>query len=87
MFKKLTAPYKYAPARVSMERIDAALAAGAQAELASSGQRGLKAVDMVTFRTPDGRIVEQFPVSGHVAATHQFVASYNRTLTAMRQSR
>lgn len=79
MFKKPTAPYKYAPARMSMERIDAALAAGAQPDFASSRQRSLEAVNMVTFRTPDGRIVDQFPVSGYVAATHQFVASYNRT--------
>jgi hypothetical protein len=70
-----------------MERIDAALAAEAQAELTSSGQRGPKAVDIVTFQTMDGRIVDQFPVSGHVAATHQFVAAYNGTLAEMRNAR
>ncbi len=83
MLKKFSEPYRHAPARVSVERIDAALAARAQAELQSSGQRGLRSVDMVTFRTLDGRIVDQFPVSGHVASTAEFVASYNRKLASL----
>jgi hypothetical protein len=83
MFKKLTSPYRHAPAIISTARIDAALAQGAQAEFQSSGRRGYKAVDLVTFAV-DGRIVDQFPVSGHVASTAKFVAAYNRKLAAMR---
>lgn len=77
MFKKFTAPYRYAPARISIARIDGLLTQGAQAELQSSGQRGLNAVDVVTFKVGD-RIVDQFPVSGHVASTAKFVAAFNR---------
>lgn len=84
MLKKLQEPYRFAPARISTERIDGLLAQGAQAELQSSGRRGRKSVDLVTF-TVDGRIVDQFPVSGHVEATARFVASYNRTLAGMRR--
>ncbi len=83
MLRKLTAPYKYAPARISMTRIDNAITQGAAAELQGSGRRGLKSVDLVTF-TVDGVIIDQFPVSGHVASTARFVASFNRTVAEQR---
>lgn len=81
MLKKLQEPYRYAPAKISTGRIDALLAQGARAELQSSGRRGLKSVDLVTF-TVDGRVVDSFTVSGHVEATAKFVASYNRAVAA-----
>ena len=79
MLKKLRAPYRFAPARISTSRIDALLAQRAVAELQSSGRRGMKAVDLVTF-TVDGRIVDQMPISGHVAATTRFVADFNKVV-------
>lgn len=86
MFRKLQEPYRFAPARIGTERIDGLLAQGAQAELQSSGRRGVKSVDLVTF-TVNGAVVDSFTVSGHVEATAKFVASYNRTVAAMRQPR
>lgn len=82
MFKKLTEPYKHAPAKVSIERIDAALEQGAQAEIQSSGRIGYKSTSLVTLRTLDGRVVDSWPVQGNVRSAHAFVASYNRTLAA-----
>jgi hypothetical protein len=86
MLKKLTSPYKYAPAKISSDRIDQLLAQGAQAELQGSGKRGAKSVDLVTFRVGD-QVADSFPVSGHVAATAKFVAAYNRKLAEMRAAR
>jgi hypothetical protein len=83
MLKKLTAPYKHAPAIVSMDRIDAALAAGAQAEIQSPGRGGYKSTSLVTLKTPDGRLVDSWTVQGNVISAHKFVASYNRKLATL----
>lgn len=83
MLRKLQAPYRHAPARISVARIDQLIAQGAQASVQSSGRRGVNAVDLVTF-TVDGQIVDQFPVSGHAAATARFVTEFNQ---AVRNSR
>jgi len=76
--KKLTAPYRHAPAVISMKRIDAALAIGAQAEIQSPGRGGYKSTSVVTLRTLDGRVVDSWTVQGNIRSAHRFVASYNR---------
>lgn len=82
MMKKLTSPYKFAPAMISTARIDDLLAQGAVAGINGSGQRGLKSVDLVTF-TVNGQIVDQFSVSGHTAATTKFVVAFNAKVREM----
>lgn len=86
MLKKFTEPYKHAPAKVSTERIDAALEQGAQAEIQSSGRIGYKSTSLVTLRTLDGRVIDSWPVQGNVRSAHAFVASYNRTLAARQRA-
>ena len=80
--KKLTAPYRFAPAVISIKRIDWLLRQGAVASLGSSGRRGLNAVDLVTFTVNDGYIIDQFTVSGRPAGTAKFVAAFNRKARA-----
>ena len=84
MFKKLSEPYRFAPAKVSMDRIDAALEQGAQAEIQSPGHGNYKTLSMVTLKAPDGRIVDQWPLHGNINDGYKFVASYNRVLAARR---
>jgi len=64
-----------------MERIDAALAQGAQAEF-QPGQR--KGPAMVTLMRPDGFIADQWTVQGNDRHVAKFVASYNRRLRELR---
>lgn len=80
MFRKLATPYRLAPARVSMARIDAALAQGAQAEIQSPGRGGSRSVSIVTLRRPDGTIADQWTLQGNVRTGHRFVVAYNRKL-------
>ncbi len=84
MLKKFTTPYRHAPAIVSMARIDAALAAGAQAEIQSPGRGGHRSVSLVTLRTLDGRVIDSWPLQGNIRSGHKFVAAYNRKLAGTR---
>lgn len=81
--KKLSGPYKWAPARISMERIDSALAQGAQASF-QPGQ-GRKAPAMVTLTVPGiGFIADQWTVQGNDRHVTKFVAAYNARLRELR---
>ena len=83
MPKKLQAPYRWAPARISTERIDRALAQGAQAEF-QPGQ-GRKAPAMVTLVVPGTRVIaDQWTVQGNDRHVAKFVASYNEKLRELR---
>jgi hypothetical protein len=82
MLEKLSAPYKWAPARISMDRIDAALAQGAQAEFLPG--QGRRTPAMVTLKRPDGMIVDQWTVQSNDRHTAKFVASYNAKLRELR---
>jgi hypothetical protein len=84
MWKKFTSPYRHAPARISMARIDAGLAAGAQAEIQSPGLGGHRATSLVALRTPDGRVTDSWAIQGNIRSAHNFVASYNRKLASGR---
>lgn len=84
MLKKFTGPYKHAPAIVSMQRVDAALAQGAQAEIQSPGRGGYKSVSIVQLRRADGTVLDSWTVQGNIRSAHKFVAAYNRRLAAMR---
>lgn len=87
MFKKLTAPYRFAPAIVSMDRIDAALAQYAQAEIQSPGRGSIGSTSLVTLRRPsDNVVVDSWTVQGNIRSAHKFVAAYNRRLAATHPS-
>jgi len=65
-----------------MERIDAALAQGAQAEF-QPGTR--KAPAMVTLTVPGTRVIaDQWTVQGNDRHAAKFVASYNKRLRELR---
>lgn len=74
MFKKLTAPYRHAPAAVRMSRIDGLIAQGAVAELQGSGR---ERIVLVTFRV-NGQIADQFRVQGRAGHAQNFVIGFNR---------
>ena len=59
-----------------MDRIDALMAQRALAEIQGTGQRSRSSVDLVTF-TVNGRVVDQFSVSGCTASTTKFVVAFN----------
>jgi hypothetical protein len=80
MLKKLTAPYRHAPAKISTARIDSGLTAGAQAEIQSPGRGGHGSTSLVSLRAPDGRVLDSWTVQGNVRSAHKFVAAYNRKL-------
>lgn len=65
-----------------MERVDAALAQGAQAEF-QPGQ-GRKAPAMVTLKRPDGVIADQWTVQGNDRHAMRFVTAYNARLRELR---
>lgn len=85
MLKMLQSPYRYIPAYISAERIDALIAQGAVAELQSSGRRGLNSVDLVTFTRAD-QILDQIQVRGHTAQTTKFVIEFNKAVRARSQA-
>lgn len=65
-----------------MERVDAALTQGAQAEF-QPGQ-GRKAPAMVTLKRPDGYIADQWTVQGNDRHAMRFVTAYNARLRELR---
>jgi hypothetical protein len=79
--KKLSGPYKWVPARIPAERIDAALAQGAQAEMQPGRGHGREAPAIVTLRVPGtGLIADQWTVQGNERHAARFVAAYNKRL-------
>lgn len=68
-----------------MDRIDAALAQGAQAEMQRGDGYGRKAPAIVTLRVPGtGLIADQWTVQGNDRHTAKFVAAYNERLRELR---